>query len=303
MGKIQHLVLQKALLLKQLSCYKTLELQVSELVTSILADVGSAGHERTEKDSLFSGSKCHPLLQFRKVVIAVLAAKRLLRLHTESSFLFKTNNVTKLEVHIGTKPGNQPPKLDLASWLRSDKVLGGVRESMRETMLGVAQQGGTRRKPGLALVPVRNSYITFLEKMFPYFPHVLLGSGSVDSLCDRLGKGLDSILRLKVAPLTGYVRCTEVCDGVLVRLSLCVKLQPFFPKLGEALHTQLTNLVGRLHDGEVERCSLRSQLQQSKADCQQLSRACREFQQKMESLKTEVSGVFRLKMVTVSTSY
>jgi len=50
-------------------------------------------------------------------------------------------------------------------------------------------------------------------------------------------------------------------------------------------------LVGRLHDGELDRQSLRSQLVESKAECEKLSSTCTELcglRQQVEALQREV---------------
>ena len=62
-------------------------------------------------------------------------------------------------------------------------------------------------------------------------------------------------------------------------------------QLGEVLHTQLMSLVGRLHDGELDRQSLCSQLTESRAECEQLSSTCTELcglREQVEALQREV---------------
>ena len=74
-------------------------------------------------------------------------------------------------------------------------------------------------------------------------------------------------------------------------------------QLGEALHTQLTSLVGRLHDGELERHSLHAQLAQTRAECQQLSEAHQqavELRRKSEELQNEVEMTLFYKKIMSS---
>ena len=65
-------------------------------------------------------------------------------------------------------------------------------------------------------------------------------------------------------------------------------------QLGESLHTQLVNLVGRLHEVEVERHSLLLQLDQSKSEQDRLSGACQdalEMESQVERLRKDVAGM------------
>ena len=52
-------------------------------------------------------------------------------------------------------------------------------------------------------------------------------------------------------------------------------------------------LVGRLHEVELDRQSLHSQLRENKEECERLSRVCTELQetkQQVEALQSEVCG-------------
>ena len=248
LGRIQQLAMEKAFLLKQVCSYQKLEAQISEIVASITADIGTVEQEDGNGGGNpllpYSGSKCHPLLRFRKAAIAVVAAKRLLRLREESQLLFSIAGVEgslpRVPVCMGSKSSKRkggitravrpPPKIsdeDLACWLRSEKVLLEVRDSLSELQATLdactshthrsskKEKTATlsnKRRPELGattLDPAKASFTSFLHKAHPHFqfPSSLLTAGS---LWQRLGQGLAGILRVKMAPHSGYATCTEV---------------------------------------------------------------------------------------------
>lgn len=162
--RVGQLVEQRALLAKRLQGYRQLEEQVAKLVASIKADVGGQNSEAAEQAgeqpprslSLVSSVgpwPLHPLLRFRRTVVAVLAANRLFSLGKESSLLCPVDPrphaaLPRMELHISGwgKPVvhgdtrvhrvvRPPPKfgsLELAGWLRNEAVLLAVREGMAD---------------------------------------------------------------------------------------------------------------------------------------------------------------------------
>lgn len=267
LSRLHQLRQQKAFLSRELRDCQKLKEQVSELVTSILADMGPGRNHRDEELSsfsspLFSGPKLPPLLRFRKVVIAVIAARRLRTLHTANSYLFKVDRedeVPRVEVHIGQKSSRKashmtgvvrpPPRFsdkDISGWLRSEKVLLGVRESLSElqSILDACTQSqrtsrkektGThyRRKPEMEntlLAPTKTSFGVFLEKMQAHYPHcypfakieLLELLTSRNPLWQDLGEGLTRVLRNTAAPVTRYITCGKVGRSAALQLSFTV---------------------------------------------------------------------------------
>ena len=238
--------MEKEFLVKQVCSYQKLEAQVSEIVASITADIGpveDGGSGRGNPQLPYSGSKCHPLLRFRKAAIAVVAAKRFLRLQEESRLIFSVvgvgGSLPQVPVCVGRRSSKRrgrvtrmvqpPPKVsdeDLARWLRSEKVLLEVRDSLSELQATLDScTSHTQRSSGkektatlskgrpelenAALEPARISFTSFLQKAHPHFQpsSSLMAAGS---LWHRLGQGLAGILRVKMAPHSGYTTCTEV---------------------------------------------------------------------------------------------
>lgn len=166
--RLQQLSLQKAILLKQLMQSERLHCSAIEVVSSIQdhigAHVASQAKHSTQTNILDSTRNqpraMLPLLKFRKVVIAVLAANRLQTICMENNTLFKANFsrsacLFQVPVHLGyrdKKTSNDSPNTrytytsapqsghsnnltqnlsskEIAGWLRSEKVLVEVRES------------------------------------------------------------------------------------------------------------------------------------------------------------------------------
>ena len=154
----------------------------------------------------YSGSEHHPLLRFRKLVIVVLAVKRLVKLGAECASVFPISSGSKcfnhLQVHIGMKVPHKkkhgvvrpPPKCsdkDLVGWLRSETLLLEVRESFTDLQStldactaaqGQQLQGGRKTKAtslhtkrrlefeASTVAPTEVSLATFLEKVASHFP-------------------------------------------------------------------------------------------------------------------------------------
>ncbi len=120
MEKVNQLAVQKKLLLQQLESYGKLEAQVSELVGSILTDIGASEAEKSkgrrrggaESSRVYTlssrtTSDQHPLLRFRKVVIVVLATERLKRLKRESPCLIRLIS-PQAHIHAPLSPSVTP---------------------------------------------------------------------------------------------------------------------------------------------------------------------------------------------------
>ena len=154
----------------------------------------------------YSGSEHHPLLRFRKLVIVVLAVKRLVKLGAECASVFPISSGSKcfnhLQVHIGMKVPHKkkhgvvrpPPKCsdkDLVGWLRSETLLLEVRESFTDLQStldactaaqGQQLQGGRKTKAtslhtkrrlefeASTVAPTEVSLAAFLEKVASHFP-------------------------------------------------------------------------------------------------------------------------------------
>ena len=166
LARLQQLSLQKAVLLKQLMGSERLRGSAIEVVSSIQDHIGthvaSQAKHSTQTNILDSNRNqpraTLPLLKFRKVVIAVLAANRLQTICLENNTLFKANFARnacpfQVPVHLGyrdKKTPNDSPNIrytsapqsarssnpsrtfsskEVAGWLRSEKVLVEVRES------------------------------------------------------------------------------------------------------------------------------------------------------------------------------
>ena len=68
----------------------------------------------------------------------------------------------------------------------------------------------------------------------------------------------------------------------------------YHTKVGESLHTQLTSLVGRLHEGETRRHAMFLQLEQHKTEVLRLSSACQEaltLESQVERLREDMAGM------------
>ena len=261
--RVQDLTVQQTNLLKQLSACNKFHAQVCELVTSIQTDVCEPQNQNESSQLSGSSSASHPLLRFRKVVIVVLAANRLLKFRKRSKFLFSLDLPSwnyslsacqhHLSVHIGHRylksskqkqspealPSHQRPLTnDIASWLRSEKVLSDVRDSFSDLQATLdsctshqskqstshsrsfsrsTHKTSSRKKleQDLVLVnPTRDCFGRLLQKMSLRFEensslsHAPV-SLSVDYLCCRLGRGLECILK-RLPSLHGYIGSTEV---------------------------------------------------------------------------------------------
>ena len=159
--RVGQLTEQRAILSRQLQRYHKLEEQVAKLVASIRADLGGQDSEASEQvgeqphglSSVGPQFLLHPLLRFRRSVVAVLAANRLLSLCKESSFLCPQDPppptaLPRVELHVSGwgktvvrgdsrvhRAVRPPPKfgrLELASWLRNEVVLLAVRGGMAD---------------------------------------------------------------------------------------------------------------------------------------------------------------------------
>ena len=65
-------------------------------------------------------------------------------------------------------------------------------------------------------------------------------------------------------------------------------------QVGESLHTQLTSLIGRLHEGETKRHAIFLQLEQHKTEVLRLSSACQEaliLESQVEKLHKDLAGM------------
>lgn len=262
--RVQDLTVQRINLLKQLSACNKLHTQVCELVNSIQTDIGEPQNQNESSQfslSLGSSFALHPLLRFRKAVIVVLAANRLSKFRKRSKFIFSLNLPSRnhslsacqhpLSVHIGhrylksSKQKQSPEVLpshqrllstnDLASWLRSEKVLSDVRDSFSDLQATLdsctshqskqspsqshspTQKTSSRKKleQDLVLVnPTRDCFERLLQKMSPRFEessslsHAPV-SLSVDSLSCKLRTGLECALK-RLPSLHGYIGSTEV---------------------------------------------------------------------------------------------
>ena len=64
-----------------------------------------------------------------------------------------------------------------------------------------------------------------------------------------------------------------------------------YTQLGESLHTQLSKLVGKLHQAQVDLHSTRSQLKRNEKHCEKLSTTCElvsKMREQVASLQTEL---------------
>ena len=174
--RLQQLSLQKAILLKQLHESQKLHNDVINVVSSIQDDIGkhivSCTDSSSNRQSQVSNSEqAQPhallsLLRFRKVVIVVLAVRRLQTIRSEN-VLFRANfprNASLFQIpvllglrdkrttkssptankspphsHTCTRPtvshhvhAPKPSSKDLAGWMRSEKALMEVRESFTQ---------------------------------------------------------------------------------------------------------------------------------------------------------------------------
>ena len=251
LARIQELSTQRSVLLRKLTSCEKLHRQVCEIVRSIQSDIGEPESQTTPEGSqcsVFNGSKAPtpPLLRFRKVSIVVIAANRLKRLCKLNHSLFAIDLVTQsssthhVSVHIGqritkhSKPANASRQQqayqvsDIASWLRSERVLSDVRESFSElqsTLDSITshqskqssarsqspskQLASSKHKSGSQkiLSPTRDCYLQLLEKMSVRFSREDQSIAFSGSLCSRLGRGLEKTLQ-KVQQ--GYSNTTEV---------------------------------------------------------------------------------------------
>ena len=159
--QLQTLTLQRSILHKQVLESQKLRSSVIEVVKSIEAHIGK--HVPTDTQSDTGDDKraqpcasALPLLKFRKVAIAVIAARRLQMIRREKQVLFRTkfpstgHMMCQIPVHLGIRERRTPnvsPRTtsssstsypqkmldstsrDLAGWMRSEKALLEVRES------------------------------------------------------------------------------------------------------------------------------------------------------------------------------
>lgn len=187
--RLQHLSLQKAVLLKQQMELEKLHGSAVEVVSSIQDHIGahvvSQAKHSTQTNILDSNRNqpCAPLalLKFRKVVIAVLAANRLRMICLENNSLFKASFprsacLFQVPVHLGHRDKKSPSdspntrstsapqraysnnssqtfsSKEIAGWLRSEKVLVEVRESftyLQSTLDSCTTQQQRQNKGGV----------------------------------------------------------------------------------------------------------------------------------------------------------
>ena len=253
LARIKELSTQRSILLRQLSSCEKLHRQCCEIVWSIQSNIGEPQSQNaleSSQCSIVGGSKSPtlPLLRFRKVSIAVLAVNRLKRLRSrrQNCSLFSLDLVTQsssthhLSVHIGqratkhTKPVSSSQQQqsqqtsDIASWLRSERVLSDVRESFSDLQSSLdsitshpKQSSARTQSPSKQLTstkhksdnlkiirPTQDCYLQLLEKMSLRFDREDQCLASASSLCSRLCQGLEKTLQ---RAHQGYSNCTEVC--------------------------------------------------------------------------------------------
>ena len=247
----RRLQAEKSLLLGRVSELEGLKSQVVEIVASILTDIEQS-EEPQSTTSLVSLSRprfFHPLLAFRKAAIAILAAKRILKLHKESMLIFRTSrgsgtssvavNITYREKqHLKRRDERSLKRSkfsskDLAAWLRSERTLSEVRESFSDLQntldrCSVIPHKGKRSDHHYetsALASTRQALSAYLCRVSAHHctppsdqTSTTAAAVSPDSLWQRLGQGLAAIIRSGQAPLSPYVSSTEVGGYNCVRM-------------------------------------------------------------------------------------
>ena len=152
LDRLHQLAVQKALLLSHSSRHSQLDHELARMLRSIVAELGERPTPTEPQPAVAASDQAvrplprpHPLLRFRKAVIAVLAVIHLRALSKESTLLFTTSSAHHrlLPVSVGGRPGRTaktpargphplPTSCDLGAWLRSRRVMRAVREGMRE---------------------------------------------------------------------------------------------------------------------------------------------------------------------------
>lgn len=241
LARVQELTKQKKVLLRQLALCEKLQQQVIGIVRSIQSDIGEP-----QSQSVLENSQCSiignskspttPLLRFRKVSIVILAVNRLKKMDKQTACLFSINLSSICNHHITVQLGQRlskhshPPQqhqaTDIASWLRSERVLSDVRDcfsDLQSTLDSITSkqsssynQSPIRQRPSsnqklecqrVIINPTKNCFVQILEKMSCRF-HSDCGSLTSDSLCYRLGRGLERALHSVSGQ--GYCNSTEV---------------------------------------------------------------------------------------------
>lgn len=168
------------------------------MLHSIVAEVGESPTPTEPQPAVTANDQAvrplpqpHPLLRFRKAVIAVLAVIHLRALSKESTLLFTASSAHHrlLPVSIGGRPGRTaktsargphplPTSHDLGAWLRSRRVMRAVREGMREiqramemsqsTISGSSHEH-TQHPATLTDLPVQKGYASLVEELNTLF--------------------------------------------------------------------------------------------------------------------------------------
>lgn len=257
--RVQDLTLQRAHLLKQVSASSSLHVYVGNLVKSIQTDLGETDEMQRGSPSSFS---MHPLLSFRKAVIVVLAANRLFKLVKSSKFIFSVHldlplrnyylkaghqqfSVYMEQRYTKSKKQNEATSHhqeyhtnDIATWLRSEKVLADIRNCFSDLQSTLDSCTFRQSKQTTAashssschrqtcnkmcsqdivvINPTKDCYARLLQKMSLRFQEDIsssytqpLAPESEGSLIFKLGKGLECALQ-RMPSLHGYSGYTKV---------------------------------------------------------------------------------------------
>ncbi len=241
LARVQELTKQKKVLLRQLALCEKLRQQVIGIVRSIQSDIGEP-----QSQSVLENSQCSiignskspttPLLRFRKVSIVILAVNRLKKMGKQTTCLFSINLSSICNHHITVQLGQRLSKhshspqqhqaTDIASWLRSERVLSDARDcfsDLQSTLDSITskQNSSYNQSPirqrlssnqklecqRVIINPTKNCFVQILEKMSCRF-HSDCGSPTSDSLCYRLSRGLERALHSVSGQ--GYCNSTEV---------------------------------------------------------------------------------------------
>jgi hypothetical protein len=320
LDRLQQLAVQKTLLSSQLANYHSLEL----MVHGILDSLPKADHHKTtdmrDQPPSSASAPSDPsaiLMQFRKVVIVVLAVLHLTALCKKTTHIFSSSSpalatdTTRycLPVWVGgrhkkksrTLSSVRPTAQELMSFLHSSRLLKTAREALGEgwTSTQLEATTGTAHLPLTTThsttpalhLPLRSGHTSLMKGLstfFPPLPSCALGPPSPSP--HSTGSTTTTSLHLS----TRALYYSSDCLARRLAGGLCRGESSYFTprELSKALHSHVTELLHRVHSAEEAQCTLHSLLQQTRAEYQQQRREQQvqtvHLQQRVECLQAEV---------------
>ncbi|XP_068090472.1 coiled-coil domain-containing protein 171 isoform X2 [Hyperolius riggenbachi] len=245
-------------------------LDVQRKIRNLNQALSEKGVNKNTDTGRSGGNSLHLKLVFRKVVIVILAARRLLRLGRSSTSIFtwadRTQKIPRLLVCVPQVQTSEKTRTqdeleyysEAGKWLTSTSLLSAIVSSMSDLLGFLNNKDLSSRSHGQINDTARNCFSQLMSKLNAEMKYKTgdFDAGSVyvdsDSLAHRLASGLYKIkFQASSVDLLGITSIKECLD---------------------ALKKQIIAFTQRLHAAEVERRSLRRELSDMKQKRSEISK-------------------------------